>query len=154
MNKKIYCCIIVLIGIILLGCFLYNKHQRHYFSCTAHYQVSHDNIYLRAMFRLVFNGDEGIAMLTGEVKDEQDRHLPLNRQMRFVFNENNSNYILHSVARIKESFDEVNDRLLSRLIASFYYEPNATVQYNIIKQSNGDYVVYEGKLPQAYCHNS
>jgi hypothetical protein len=106
------------------------------------------------MFRLVFNGDEGIAMLTGEVKDEQDRHLPLNRQMRFVFNENNSNYILHSVARIKESFDEVNDRLLSRLIASFYYEPNATVQYNIIKQSNGDYVVYEGKLPQAYCHNS
>jgi hypothetical protein len=154
MNKKIYGSIIIFIGMILVGYTLYKKHQKHYFSCTAHYQVSHDNIYLRAMFRLVFNGDEGIAMLTGEVKDEQDRHLALNRQMRFVFSENNSNYILHSVVKIQESFDEVNDMLLSRLITSFYYEPNATVQYNIVKQSNGDYVVYDGKLPQAYCHNS
>lgn len=152
MSKWIVVSTIVIISLLGLLFHKYRQYQRQHFSCTVHFQADYKNLYTRTILRLVFNGDEGIAILTGEVKDEQDRHLALNRQMLFTFRENNAHYIMTSQKGIRESYDEVDKDLLSNLLNSFYFEEGVSMHYYIVKQPNNDYVVINGKLPMAYCH--
>ncbi|MBV4412159.1 hypothetical protein J0B02_04830 [Enterobacteriaceae bacterium YMB-R22] len=126
-------------------------YQKRHFSCSSQYYTSQKNISMKAIFRLVFNGSDGVATLTGDVKDEQGRHLALNRQINFTFKERNSIYFMQSVKTLRESYDEVDNETFRQLISAFFYEDRATIQYKIIPQPNGDFVVFNGVLPLAYC---
>lgn len=127
-------------------------YQKRHFSCSSEYYTNMKSAHLKAIFRLVFNGDEGVATLTGEVKDELDRHLALSRQIIFTFKEQNSMYLMQSVKSTRENYDEVDNDTLSQFINTFFYEDRATIQYRITPQRNGDFVIFNGRLPLAYCH--
>ncbi|MCT4703354.1 hypothetical protein MUA02_15985 [Enterobacteriaceae bacterium H20N1] len=152
--KKLYFATTLVIICFFVAFFMYRTHQARFFSCTAHFQANNSDTYLRAMLRFTFTGKEGTASLRGEVKDEQNKKLTLNRLLFFSFTEKNNNYKMSSVNVSKENNDRVDDAVLQKLIYVFYLEKNKSVQYNIIKQKNGDYVIYNGSLPLAYCHNN
>lgn len=154
MSKKIIILMVMAMSLVGTAIVAYRIYHKRYFSCTAQYYTSYQNTHLKAIFRLVFNGTEGIAMLTGEVKDKMDRHLALNRQMIFHFTENQSRYLMQSVKEIRENYDEVNNELLNQLLNAFFYQENRSIQYRIDSQPNGDYVIANGKMPLAYCHHS
>ena len=127
-------------------------YQKRHFSCSAEYYTSLKNTHLKTIFRLVFNGNEGIATLTGEVKDEQGRHQALSRHIIFTFKEQSSIYLLQSVKSIRENYDEVDNDTLKQFMNAFFYEDRATIQYRITPQRNGDFVILNGRQPLAYCH--
>ncbi len=146
-----------LAGILILFAavlFIYRAHQTHYFSCTAHFQVNNGEIYLRTMLSFTFMGKEGTVSLRGEVNDAQKNRTPLNRLVFFSFTEKDKNYKLYSVNISKENTDRTDDALLKKLLYSFYLEKNKMAQYKIIQQKNADYVIYDGNLPLAYCHQN
>lgn len=132
--------------------FALRLYQKRHFSCYADYYTNLNSSHLKAIFRLVFNGDEGTATLTGEIKDEQGKHLALSRQVLFTFKERSSIYLMQSVKSTRENFDEVDNNTLKQFINAFFYEDRATIQYSITPQRNGDFVIFDGRLPLAYCH--
>ncbi|HEY1845895.1 MAG TPA: hypothetical protein VGH05_13690 [Buttiauxella sp.] len=152
--KKAYLITAAMLIFIFVAYPLYRSHQEKVFSCTAHFQSNYNDTYLRAMFRLTFQGTEGTASLRGEVKDSQDKILPLSRVIFFTFSENDQIYKIRSENISRENTDRVDDDLLSKLVDSFYLKEDETVQYHALRQPNGDYIVYNGSLPLIYCHKN
>lgn len=154
MTKKKHLVLILLAVALSGGFFAKRIYRRHYFSCTSQYYANQRNISMKAIFRMFFSGSQGIVSITGEVVDEQQRHLALNRQMLFSFAEHHSSYLMQSVKSLRESYDEVDNALLRRILNPFFIEEHQSIQYQIYQQPNGDYAIISGKLPVAYCHAS
>ncbi|QCT21103.1 hypothetical protein FEM41_16345 [Jejubacter calystegiae] len=153
MSKKI---IIIIMAMILFGSLMmaYRYYQKRYFSCSSQYYTNQKDLSMKAIVRMAFNGKQGVIVMSGEVKDEQGRHLALNRQMMFNFKVANSSYLMQSVKAIRENYDEVDDALMGQLINAFFYKENRVIQYKIARQPNGDLAVLSGKVPVAWCHNT
>lgn len=153
-GKRILCGVMSLIILCAGFTCVFRIYQRRNFTCTAQYYSTQKNISMKAIYRLMFSGTEGIISITGEVVDEHKNHLALNRQMVFTFRERNANYLMHSEKGIRESYDEVDNGLLRKMINPFFLEENHTIQYLIQPLSNGNYIVFSGRLPVAWCRSA
>lgn len=151
-NKRIFIGLMFLMIVIAVFCYACRIYQRRNFCCTSQFYISQKNISMRAIYRMLFSGSEGIISITGEVVDEHKNHLALNRQIVFSFKERDNNYLMLSLKGIKESYDNVENALLKQMINPFFFDDNQSIQYQILPQANGDYVVFSGKLPVAWCH--
>jgi hypothetical protein len=152
--RRAYFIAVLVLAFIFVAYPLYHSHQKKFLSCTAHFQSNYNDTYLRAMFRFTFQGKEGTASLRGEVKNSEDKILPLSRVVFFTFSESDHIYKMRSESIYRENSDNVDDALLSKLVDSFYLQENDMVQYNALRQPNNDYVVFKGSLPLAYCHKN
>lgn len=151
MNRRIICCSVFILALVTSLIIFYRYHQFKSFTCASNYYVSYKKNSLKALFRLVISGSEGIVVLTGEVQDEEGKQYALNRQMVFTFDKRGSSYLMHSEKAVKEYFDKVDHSLLEQLLNPFFYEEGKYVQYVIRPQSNGNYVIVLGRLPIIYC---
>ena len=125
--------------IILLALFFGIRYQTSpsEFTCIANYIQHNRAAQSRLLISYIFGKKEGYLDLDGVIK--MDNHGPqiLSRRVVFTYHHDGSNYYLRSVKNTRFPADEADDKILNRLFAPFYLQPDKELFMRIHFQRSG-----------------
>ncbi|CAI1011029.1 hypothetical protein [Serratia fonticola] len=132
---------------------LYTQHQHTHFNCDAILQVYKDDVVLSLAFNYQFQGDSGIAILKGTLK-QGAKITNVSRKNHFTFDYENGFYHLKSTSVIVSPADNSDTEEVAHYLPRFYLQPGMIFDFSVYPIGSKGVVFSTGYVPSFYCARS
>ncbi|MTD38542.1 hypothetical protein GIX45_07870 [Erwinia sp. CPCC 100877] len=130
---------------------MYRYYQERHFHCYMHHHIHQGVLNIDAIIQFYFNGNQGITTIEGRLNSDSDGSKTINKEMLFNFTNTDSVYIMVAKKSFTQSYDEVSDETLQKILPPFFFQEGRKAIYRFSRQNNGDYIITNGRTPIGYC---
>ena len=138
-------------GITVAATIALQNWQRSHFTCTGDLMMEYPDVSGDISVRYVFNGDNGVAILRGEITDTAGANLAVNQNVWFKFSRKGNDYFLESDNVASSSGETIVHPLLSRTLPNFYLKGNEPFYFSIIRLNSSTWQFYTSRSPSVFC---
>ncbi|WP_313081245.1 hypothetical protein [Atlantibacter sp.] len=125
--------------------------QRSHFNCVGETLIERPPMKANMVVKYIFNGDNGVAVLRGEIQPENAEPIAVNHNVFFTFTRKGNDYFLISKEVFSSTGGITDTPLLLATLPQFYLRPNVTFYLNINKVSQDGWMFYTSRTPSLYC---
>lgn len=125
--------------------------QRAHFNCTGETFIERPPMKANMVVKYIFNGDNGVAVLRGEIQPENAEPIAVNHNVFFTFTRKGNDYFLISKEVVSSTGGMTDTPLLLATLPQFYLRANVTFYLNINKVSHDGWMFYTSRTPSLYC---
>lgn len=125
--------------------------QRSHFHCTGETIIERPPMKANIAIKYIFNGDNGVAVLRGEIQPDNAPAIAVNHNVFFDFTRKGNDYFLTSKNVTSSTGDETDSAALEATLPQFYLQPGITFYLNISKVSRGGWLFYTSRTPSLFC---
>lgn len=132
---------------------LYTQYRHTHFNCDAILQVYKDDVVLSLAFSYQFQGDNGIAIMKGTLK-QGAKVTNVSRKNHFTFDYENGFYHLKSTSAIVSPADNSDTEEVARYLPRFYLQQGMIFDFSVYPIGRKGFVFSTGYVPSFYCARS
>lgn len=132
---------------------LYAVHRHTHFSCDAILQVHKEDVELSLALNYSFQGDNGIAVLKGTLK-QGTKVTNVSRKNYFTFMYENGFYHLKSTSAIISPADNSDTEEVARYLPRFYLQQGMIFDFEAYPIGREGFVFSTGYVPSFFCARS
>ncbi len=129
---------------------LYHEYQLTHFNCDSMLLVHKDDAQLAMAFSFNIQGNRGIALLKGTLK-QGDKVSYISRKNYFSFRQKQGVFHLNSVSTVTSPADNTDTEELARFLPRFYLQQGLKFDFGIYRAGQEGYVFSTGYVPSLYC---
>lgn len=132
---------------------LYTQYRHTHFSCDAILQVHKDDVILSLAFSYTFQGDNGIAIVEGTLK-QGTKVTNVSRKNHFTFDYENGFYHLKSTSAIVSPADNSDTEEVAHYLPRFYLQQGMIFDFSGYPIGRKGVVFSTGYVPSFFCARS
>lgn len=150
-NIKWIAGLIIAVAITLVVTLALQNWQRSHFDCSGELLMEYPDIRGDISVRYVFNGARGVAILRGQITDNEGKTLAVNQNVWFSFTRKANDYFLLSENVASSGGGTAIHPLLARTLPDFYLKPKEPFYFSILRLNSSTWQFYTSRSPSVFC---
>ncbi|MEG1421845.1 MAG: hypothetical protein RSA95_03125 [Citrobacter sp.] len=152
-NIKWGLCLIVAVAVTVTATLMLQNWQRSHFDCSGELLMEYPDIRGDVSVRYVFNGSRGVAILRGQIIDNNGETLAVNQNVWFSFTRKDDDYFLLSENVASSSGGLKVHLLLTRTLPDFYLKAKEPFYFSILRLNNSTWQFFTSRSPSVFCRH-
>ena len=145
--------IVIAVVITITATLLLQNWQRSHFDCSGELLMEYPDIRGDISVRYVFNGARGVAILRGQITDNNGETLAVNQNVWFTFTRKDDDYFLESENVASSAGGSTIHPLLARTLPDFYLKPKEPFYFSILRLNSSTSQFYTSRSPSVFCRH-
>lgn len=135
----------------IVATLLFQNWQRSHFVCSGELLMEYPDIRGDVSIKYVFDGSKGVAILRGQIFDNNGDTLEVNHNVWFSFTRKGNDYFLAS-ENVSSSTGGTNlNPMLKRTLPDFYLKAKEPFYLSILRLNSSTWQFYTSRSPSVFC---